>query len=140
MTNHLLFITLSKRDPLIKPETIVEWAHDHPKSALHLALEWDDTKAAQEYRIWQVRRLIAIHVVNKEGVRQLVSLSIDRANEGGYRDINAVLASASMRKTLLNDALAELDRVQLKYETLKELANIWHEVRKVKEKRRKRAA
>jgi hypothetical protein len=132
-------VDLQKRDGILRPEVAVAWAHEHPKSALYASLEWDDTAAAQQYRIWQVRHLIAVHVVNKEGVRQIVSLSIDRTNDGGYRDIHAVLASPPMRAVLLADALAELDRVRLKYDGLVELARVWEEARKVKIKQAKRS-
>jgi hypothetical protein len=37
---------------------IVEHARTNPKSALHKALEWDDAKAAQLYRVVQVDTLM----------------------------------------------------------------------------------
>lgn len=116
---------------LLHAEKVVSWAKNNPKSDLHGSFEWNNDKAADEYRIWQARRLIAIHVVSEEGIRQLVSLTIDREQEGGYRHIDAVLQNQSLRGVLLADALADLERVRLKYEGLVELARVWDEVRNI---------
>lgn len=35
----------------------VEFARD-PETELHSRLEWDDTKAAQKYRVWQLSKII----------------------------------------------------------------------------------
>lgn len=135
--DELLALQLDQK--VLVAEQVVYWAANHPDSALYHSLEWDDTKAAQEYRIWQVRRLIAIHVVNVEGVREMVSLSIDRVNSGGgYRALNTVLESPRMRDVLLADALAELERVQTKYEALVELAQIWAAKDRVKRRASRR--
>lgn len=117
---------------LLKAEEAVAWASNNQESALYRSLEWDDVKAGHEYRVWQVRRLIAIHITTKEGVRQMVSLTIDRIDGGGYRDINAVISSPEMRTVMLADALAELDRVKLKYESLRELTEVWDAANRVR--------
>lgn len=123
---------------VLRAEDGVEWARRNTMSALHAALEWDDGKAGHAYRIWQVRQLIAVHVINEKGQRQMVSLTIDR-REGGYRDLNTVLDSAPMREVLLADALAELERVKLKYEQLVELASVWEAVADVRRKQVKKS-
>jgi hypothetical protein len=133
-------LDLQKRHKILRPETAVEWARVHPQSALHASLEWDDSAAANEFRIWQIRRLIAVHIISETGVRQMVSLTIDRSNAGGgYRALDDVLASQTMQEVLLADALAELERVRAKYESLVELASIWAEVNRAKTKQAKRS-
>jgi hypothetical protein len=102
----------------------VRWAREHPESRLHASLQWDDAIAGEAYRVWQVRTLIAVHIVDAEGARRFVSLSIDRA-EGGYRQISDVMRSRDMRAVMLSDALAELERVQRKYRHLQELDVVW---------------
>src|SRR5688572_25974314 len=95
---------LKNSEGMIVAEDGVVWAQTHPDSALHKSLEWDDGAAAHNYRIWQVRRLIAIHIVSDEGVRQVVSLSIDRSRErGGYRAMEDVLPDKTLRDVLLSD-------------------------------------
>lgn len=124
---------------LLQVETIVEWAERHPDSQLHKSLEWDNERAGHDWRCQQVRRLIAIHVTSVDHVREMVSLSIDRHHEGGgYRLIADVMATSNMRQVLLQDALAELDRVKKKYESLTELAKVWDEATKVKQKQASR--
>lgn len=126
-------LALKDEDGLIVAEGAVEWAKANPTSALYLSLEWDNDKAAHEHRIWQVRRLISIHVVYDSGARQVVSLSIDRKQPGGgYRSIEDVLPNVDLRECMLADAVKELERVQLKYNHLHELADVWKAKDKVK--------
>lgn len=115
---------------LLLPEAVVEWARGHPESALHSQFEWDDAKAAQEHRVWQARRVIAVYVVADDGGRKFVSLSIDRKGDGGYRDVQDVIADDELRKVLVRDALAELKRVKAKYEHIRELASVYSEIDK----------
>lgn len=123
----------------IVPERAVAWAKKNSASALHRALEWDDKKAGHQFRLWQVRRLISISCLTIEGGRQIVSLSIDRSRSGGgYRDMGDILPAADLRQVLLDDALAELDRVQEKYASVQELAQVWIEKEKVRTTRRGR--
>lgn len=139
---------MSIRDELLaiqgdKEFLIVEeaeiWARDHPDSDLHRSLEWDDQIAAREHRFWQIRRLIAIHIQTPEGVRQMVSLSIDRGRDGGgYRKLDSILANRSLHEVMLADALRELERVQAKYNQLQELQPLWQEVARVRGRRRGR--
>lgn len=124
-------------DGLIVVEEAESWARNNPDSDLHRSLEWDDAKAGHQHRLWQLRRLIAIHIVSEEGVRQVVSLSIDRKSQGGgYRELGDVLRKPSLRDVMLRDALAELERVQAKYNTLQELAEVWAAKDNVRRRRR----
>jgi predicted DNA-binding protein with PD1-like motif len=102
----------------------VEWAAKNKKSHLHAALEWDDAIAGAAHRVWQVRSLIAVHVLDAEGARRFVSLSIDRG-EGGYRQISDVMSNADLRKIMIEDALGELQRMERKYKHLQELEVVW---------------
>jgi hypothetical protein len=131
----LLALQQSAPDGLLRVETAVEWAENNPRSDLHKSLEWDDAAAGHDWRCHQVRRLIAIHIVNVEGVREMVSLSIDRTEPGGgYRPLNSVLEVPRLRRVLLADALAELDRVKDRYETVADLAEVWDAIDAAKHK------
>jgi len=128
-------LTVKGKKTLLQPQAVVDWARSRPDSAIHQALEWDDTVAGELWRRQQVRRLISLCVTTEEGDRALVSLSIDRVEpQGGYRTISDVLASPRLRDVLLSDALAEFERLEYKYGRLKQLAGVWTEVRKVKAK------
>lgn len=130
-----------KKDGVLLAHDVVTWAQANPHSLLHKSLEWDDAKAGYEYRLEQVRRLVRIHVVTESGERQLLSLSVDRTNQagGGYREMQAVLADKTLRDVLLTDALRELDRIQKKYEHLKELSRVWAEKDRVRRRTRQPA-
>lgn len=134
-------LALRNEDGLIVPGEAVVWARDNPGSDLHNALEWDDEAAGEQWRHWQVRRLVALHIISEEGDRQVVSLSTDRRREGGgYRHTDEVLAAPDLREIMLSDALEELQRVENKYRRLQELAAIWdaaHTVRRTRTTRRR---
>lgn len=127
---------------LLKVETVHDWAVSHPKSALHKELLWDDQKAGLQYRFWQIRQLIAVHVRHEKRpeLRKFISLSKDRTNGngGGYRNIDDVIRSESLREVLLADALQELERVQAKYDMLSELTPVWREVSTVRSRTRRK--
>jgi hypothetical protein len=127
---------------LLTAEEVVSWAQAHPKSALYHAPEfngWDIKKCAHEHWLWAARRLIAIHIVYADGERRFVSLTFDRSREGGgYRSIDDVLNDKSLHEIMLQDALRELERLQARYDRLKELKPVWRETRKVRSKATKR--
>jgi hypothetical protein len=141
IANELL--ELRNDNGVINPAHVVDWARENPASRLHASLEWDDSLAAERWRREQVRTLIAVHVVDADGSRKLISLSIDRTASGGYRPLDEVLGQPTLREVMLKDALADLDRVQKKYERLQELERVWlaaSQVREGRASRRKAAA
>jgi Lon protease-like protein len=117
-------LKLKDKDGKISAAGAVAWAAKNKQSHLYGALEWDDALAGHAHRVWQVRSLIAIHIVDTEGARRFVSLSIDRG-EGGYRQISDVMSSADLRKIMIEDALGELQRMERKYKHLQELEVVW---------------
>jgi hypothetical protein len=127
---------------VINPVSVVQWARKNRKSRLHAQLDWDDGRAGEKYRIWQVRALIAVHVVDAGGGRRFVSLSVDRSHDGsnGYRSLDEIVGRPDLRDIMMSDALAELERVQLKYQRLSELQTVWEEADRVRKRRRTREA
>jgi hypothetical protein len=129
-------LTLKGNNEFLIVEEAHEWARTHPESKLHKALEWDDRIAAREHRFSQIRRLVAIHIVTGEGVREMISLSIDRTRDGGgYRGLNDILSNQSLHEVMLADALRELERLQAKYQQLQALAPLWQAVAQVRRTR-----
>jgi len=118
-------LALTDESGFIKPHSVVEWARENPDSELHKRLEWDDGLAAEEWRLWQVRHLIAVNVVSDEGKRVTISLVQDRHSDGGYRCIDQVMSNAELRALALSQALAEFRVWQRKYQYLRELAQIF---------------
>jgi len=122
---------------VLMPVAVVEAARP-PASPLHSKFDWDDSVAAEKYRLWQARQLIAITVnvigSDEQSDKVWVSLTTDRRMEGGYRPLVSVLANVDLRAQLLRDALDDLEVFREKYGRLKELAAVFAAVRKVKRK------
>ena len=113
---------------LTSPHDIVAWAASRRTSALYKELKFDDNKtAAALWRISHARALISIHIVDVERRRETISLSIDRHEDGGYRQIVDVLETPNLRSIALSDALKDLEQRKQKYEDaeLFELTPIW---------------
>jgi len=134
---------------LLDPAHVVDHARD-PKSALHSRFEWNNGKAAEQYRIWQARQIISsfkvipyelkgslsLKLQTKESgdeptVRAFVSLSQDRAqrkedNEipAGYRSIQEVITDEDLSQMLLDEAKKEMQTFKHKYSILKELRKV----------------
>lgn len=133
--SHLAMIA-AKNDGIINPHEVIKYATD-PTSVLHGFFTWDDSEAADKYRLIEARQLITsvkVYRENKEvRVRALTSLNVDRHNGGGYRFLDRVMESPVLRQHLLETAFAELESVQRKYQTLQELEIVWGAVEEVRE-------
>ena len=123
------------------PSECVEWARSPPQSALAGHLIWDNELAGERYRVWQVRELLAVHIVDPDGERRFVSLSIDRNNGGGYRSLADVMKRPDLKAIMLQDALADLQQLQRRYERLTaELADVWKATDKVRQRHQPKEA
>jgi len=113
----------------LSPRSVVKWAEQHPDSALHAKFEWDDSKAAQKYRLSQARQIIRVHVEtvveNGQNTRAFVSLQKDRVPERGYKALRDVLDDPVERRILVAQARRELARLRQKYAILEELGGVW---------------
>lgn len=119
----------------LKQEDVVEFARD-PSTALHGRFTWDDTEAAQRWRLYQAGQIIRLIVSVIEDrappVRAFVSLTTDRVKHGpGYRAIQDVLQNEDMHAQLLADALADLAALRAKYKALTQLSKVWNAIDEV---------
>jgi hypothetical protein len=131
-------LALQKKAPggLLQVKSVHDWATANTDSCLYNSMtQWSDEECILKWRYQHIRELIAIHVVTEVGERKFVSLSIDRVRPGGgYRDMDAVMKAPRLRQILLQDALDDLERVRLKYHTVVELARVWEEAKRIREK------
>jgi len=108
----------------ITPSAIVEDARD-ADSPLHECFTWDDTEAAEKWRLHQARNLIRVfvtHVPTEKGevtVRAFHSLRDDRKDGTGYRTMENIRADASLLSALVSEALADLRSWRHRYEALR---------------------
>jgi hypothetical protein len=123
-----LAIIRQANNGIVQPAAVVEFARN-PETALHSRFEWDDSEAAEQYRLWQARHLLRVYVTvvgsEPEPIKAHVSLISDRNESGGYRYIGDVLNSPSLRAELLRTALRELEAFRSKYHRLKELSDVF---------------
>jgi hypothetical protein len=120
---------------ILKAEDVVNTASSLT-SPLHDYFEWDDTRAADEFRLQQARMLIRSVVViipkHSEPVAAYVSLREDRIQDGGgYRTVIDVMSDDKLRERLLLEALADLEHWQRKYDALIELQPVFDSITKM---------
>jgi hypothetical protein len=117
----------AKHGGKLYPRDVVEEARN-PESPLHNSFEWDDTAAAEQWRIEQARRLIQVSVTvlegRKEPIRAFVSLTTDRKDGGGYLLVEKVLSNKKQKEQMLKDAAMELEIFTAKYNTIQELSEV----------------
>ena len=101
-------------------------------SPLHNMFEWDDTIAANKYRISQasyyIRTLIKTEITEDEqpkSFRAYVNINSNPLSAGVYENTPKALSKEETRKLVLNNALKELVSFQKKYNTLSELAVVF---------------
>lgn len=122
---------------LVQPEQVVEFARLNRDSALHAEFEWNNTKAAHQFRLEQARRIIRLNINVLETpngdvtVPMYVSLVSDRRSGGGYRTLESVMSNEELREQLLHQALDEFNRVRRKYQTLQELTPVFTAIDRV---------
>lgn len=107
------------------PEDIVEAAKD-ATTELHKCFEWDDTAAAEKYRLHQARIITSNLVFRKESDDDeeepvLVRVYNKTEQTGGYKPPERVFTQADEYEKLLKRATAELHQFKVKYSMLKEL-------------------
>ena len=122
---------------LLRPVDVVEFARD-TDTELHSRFTWDDTAAAQSYRLWQAREVIRVGVVTVKAdipeTRAYVSLHDD-----GYRTIKSVLRNKERRAAMLEEAFAEFERFEARYRHLEELAKVFDAAKVAKAKSKRKA-
>lgn len=133
---------LYKQYGALRPEVVVRWAKAHKSSALHGKFQWDNTKAAHQYRLWQARELIVTVEVtypDQKKRQEYVSLVTERrpskSNPNqpvGYTALVDVLSDKQRRENFLAQALFDYERVGERYRDLTELAGVREEVRLVR--------
>ena len=116
------------------PGEVLEAAR--PKSSpIHEFFNWDDSTAAEAWRLQQAR-LIVNHIeviVRTDGgernVRAFLNVELPQGDDGGptrvYMAAEAVASSEYFRSQVIAEALAEVRRWQSRYKEYRELAAIF---------------
>lgn len=115
----------------VKPEQVLAKAKDK-QSELHKCFDWNDSSAAEKYRIEQaksvIRHLIVIQKDDEdektEPVQFRVMMKNERTHGSGYKQTIVMVRDEDEYKKLLENAYAELRSFKQKYSCLTELAEI----------------
>lgn len=105
-------------------------------AVLHPCFEWDDSVAAEQYRVCQARQVLANLVVvpveapDSEPVRAFIALG--ESNEPhDYLPLHVVMSDEELRRKALRDALDHLNQIKAKYAHLRELEHVWRALEEV---------
>lgn len=135
-------LALKGEDGLIHVETVRAWALQNQDSELYSAIDWDLERGAVQWQLHQIRRIIKVHIRFDDASPRVVNLKADRISGGGYRLVDDVIPVVDLRQQMLNDVLAEIEKLKAKYSILSEMCSVWdaaEEVRNSQDKPRKRA-
>jgi hypothetical protein len=108
----------------VTPEVVVQDAR-RSESPLHEAFEWDDTQAANDWRMHQARGLIGSLVIEVED-RPVRAFQVVLSDEQrAYVGTEDVLVDPILREQVVSRALREFKSWRKRYETLHELSDIF---------------
>lgn len=110
------------------PEDVLRKAED-PESELHKCFEWNDSKAAEKYRLVQAREILR-SIVYVEVSREDAPLRVFHTTEVKhvYQPTTRFLVNHDEYQNLLKRAQSELAAFKQKYKTLSELDRIFEEI------------
>jgi len=108
----------------ITPIEIVENAKNK-KSPIHNFFEWEESKAAEQYRLQQARNLVnhivEIVVIQGEEIEQRSFFSVNVENNGKvYVTLKDAIENEDYREQLLNKAITQLENLTITMKMFKE--------------------
>ena len=112
----------------VTPEQVLEKAKDE-NTELHKCFDWDDTSAANKYRLHQARQIIQSFVIVREKEEQPKIRAYQITTETSvYQPTRLFLQQPDEYKSLLERAKGELKAFRQKYKQLQELTEIFEEI------------
>lgn len=122
----------------LTPANVLDEARNE-NSPIHPCFLWDDTEAAEKYRLTQARELIhSIRIItdpDSDNRTESVAFISTRTEEGrAYQDTDAVMADPDKRQMALADALNAIESLQRRFNHLEELAVVWQAAERVRRK------
>ena len=115
------------------PHQVLDLARN-PETELHKCFDWDDSVAAEKWRVTQARQVIRslVVVVEKEENEPVAYRIIQHdSEEKVYRPITLTVRNEDQYGILLRQAKAELDAFRKKYKHITELEDVIDEIEKV---------
>lgn len=111
----------------VKAEDVLNDARS-PNSVFHSAFEWNNSEAAELYRLNQARSLIRAVTVKIETGEQIKTfrafVSIRQEDSSKYTSAVSAMSDEELRKQLLQKAWQDLQAWRKKYAELRDLAEV----------------
>lgn len=105
---------------------------NRPENApLHDEFEWNDSKAAEQYREQQARHIINCLCIAPESNDEQPVRAFFTIAQPRYESLSVLLSTQEKTDSLLDMALRELRSFQNKYSTLKKLQPVFDAIEKV---------
>lgn len=122
----------------LEARDVLEAARDE-SSPLHTCFEWDDSTAAEVYRLDQARRICReIHVViqrHNRQEKQYAFVHVTDAEGPRYASRDEVLSDKEVRQLALQEALDQLSALQRRYDFIAELKPVFAAFAKIQKKK-----
>ena len=121
---------------MLEPPEVVDYARENPDSELHKGFEWDDSKAAEQYRLQQARQIIYnIRIIQ---VEDDVNVDVAKTVEyipythldtiSGYRSTIEVYKNEEDYEQLKQQAYRDLLYWSKKYNNIVEFKQIFEDI------------
>lgn len=95
------------------------------ETELHKCFEWNDSIAAEKYRLSQARKICEVLVIQRlpDAPKEAPEIRIFHKTEstGGYKPINRIVQDNDEYQKILQRAFAEFHALKIKYQNLQEL-------------------
>lgn len=95
------------------------------ETELHKCFEWNDSIAAEKYRLSQARKICEVLVIQRlpDAPKEAPEIRIFHKTEstGGYKPINRIVQDNDEYQKLLQRAFAEFHALKIKYQNIQEL-------------------
>lgn len=115
----------------ITPQEVIERARNE-NSELHKCFEWDDSVAAEKYRLQQAGNIIRMLVYTpKKESEQPVRVFQITSNKNTYQPTKRFLVQENEYQSLLKRAKNELESFKRKYHSLCELEAVFEAIEEI---------
>lgn len=111
------------------PHQILDKARDH-NTELHKCFEWDDSIAAEKYRLSQARKVVC-HLVVRETVQDKkppIRFMLQTKNGDGYQPTQIIYRDPDKYQALLQSVLRDLVAIRNKHANLAELEQVFEAI------------
>lgn len=124
---HLNFLREQCKGELTPPDVVKDARN--PNSPLHPFFEWDDSEAAEQYRLQQARGLIRAVVAiyrsdDKPDRKMKAYVHVREPGANHYRETQHALSLSKTREAVLRRAWEELMAWKRRYKDLEEFAQL----------------